>query len=208
MAIDRAAIVKAIVGPGARIIDTACFPEQFGCTTEGVTHYPYDPQKAKALLAAAGYPNGFETELSAYRDRPLAEAIIGYFRAIGVKASLRYMQYAAIRDLYRAHKMPIQYTTWGSFSVNDASASVSNFFTFSADDLARDPQVRDWLRIADTSIDPAVRKANYKKALDRISAEAYWAPISSWPLTYAYAKDLDFTPSTDEVPRFFQAKWK
>ncbi len=125
-----------------------------------------------------------------------------------MKASLRYMQYAAIRDLYRAHKMPIQYTTWGSFSVNDASASVSNFFTFSADDLARDPQVRDWLRIADTSIDPAVRKANYKKALDRISAEAYWAPISSWPLTYAYAKDLDFTPSTDEVPRFFQAKWK
>lgn len=208
MAIDREAIVKNLVGEGARVIDSACFPSQFGCTSEGVAHYSYDPKKAKELLAEAGFPNGFETELSAYRDRPLAEAAIGYFRAIGVKADLRFMQYAAIRDLQRAHKMPIQYTTWGSFSINDASASTSSFFTFSADDLARDPEVRDWLKVADTSIDPAVRKENYKKALDRISDQAYWLPISSWPLTYAYAKDLAFTPHTDEIPRFWESKWK
>lgn len=208
MAVDREAIVRNLVGEGAHVIDAACFPQQFGCTSEGVTHYPYDPAKAKALLAEAGYPNGFETDLSAYRDRQLAEAIIGYFRAIGVKANLRFMQYAAIRDLYREHKMAIQYTTWGSFSINDASAITSAFFHFDQDDLSRDPQVRDWLQLADNSVDPAVRKENYKKALIRISEQAYWLPISSWPLTYAYSKDLDFTPHTDEVPRFWESKWK
>ena len=208
MALDRDALVKTLIGEGARVIDTACFPAQFGCTSEGVTHYAYDPKKAKELLAEAGFPDGFETELSAYRDRPLAEAMIGYFRAIGVKANLRFMQYAAIRDLARAHKVPIQFTTWGSFSINDASASTSSFFTFSEDDLNRDPEVRDWLKIADTSIDPALRKENYKKALDRISDQAYWLPISSWPLVYAYSSDLVFAPYTDEIPRFWESKWK
>jgi len=173
-----------------------------------VMHIVTTEAKAKELLAEAGFPDGFETELSAYRDRPLAEAMIGYFRAIGVKANLRFMQYAAIRDLARAHKVPIQFTTWGSFSINDASASTSSSFTFSEDDLNRDPEVRDWLRIADTSIDPALRKENYKKALDRISDQAYWLPISSWPLVYAYSSDLVFAPYTDEIPRFWESKWK
>jgi peptide/nickel transport system substrate-binding protein len=208
MAIDREALAKVFLGEGSRIVDAACFPTQFGCTDEGVRHYPYDPKQAKALLAEAGFPNGFETDLYAYRDRPLAEAVIGYFRAIGVKASLQFQQYAANRDAARAHKAPVWYSTWGSFSINDASASVSTFFTFSADDLTLDPQVRDWLKTADTSVDPAVRKENYKKALDRISDQAYWVPLSSFPLVYAYSKDLAFTPYTDELPRFWEAKWK
>ena len=54
-AIDREAMVKNLVGEGSRVIHTICFPSQFGCTDEGAPRYPYDPPKAKPLLAEAGF---------------------------------------------------------------------------------------------------------------------------------------------------------
>ena len=100
-----------------------CFPSQFGCTDEGAPRYAYDPAKAKQLLAEAGFPNGFEIDLYAYRERNQTEAMIGYLRAVGIKANLRFMQYAAMREALRAGKAPLVHQTWGSFSVNDVSAA-------------------------------------------------------------------------------------
>nr|MBA2596583.1 hypothetical protein [Chloroflexia bacterium] len=52
--------------------------------------YPYDPEKAKSLLAEAGYPNGFETELDGpigryNADKEIAETIAGQLARVGVK---------------------------------------------------------------------------------------------------------------------------
>ena len=93
-------MIKQIVGEGARVLHVLCFPSQFGCTEEGVPRYAYDPAKAKQLLAEAGFPDGFEIDLYAYRERHQTEAMIGYLRAVGIKANLRFMQYAAMRDAH------------------------------------------------------------------------------------------------------------
>jgi peptide/nickel transport system substrate-binding protein len=82
-AIDREAMVKSIVAEGARVLHTFCHPSLFGCTDEGAPRYPYDPAKAKQLLTDAGFPNGFDIDLFASRDRPHTEAMIGYLRAVG-----------------------------------------------------------------------------------------------------------------------------
>ena len=54
-AIDREAITENLVGDGSTVQKSMCVSVQFGCETD-VTQYPYDPEKAKALLAEAGYP--------------------------------------------------------------------------------------------------------------------------------------------------------
>ena len=207
-AIDRDTMVKQIVGAGSRVINTICFPAQFGCTDEGATRYAYDPAKAKALLAEAGFPNGFEVDIVAYRERQQTEAIINYLRAVGIKANLRFLQYAAMRELIRGNKVGLTHQTWGSFSVNDVSAGTPVWFGFIGEDVTRDPQVRDALKAGDTSIDPNARKAAYKDALARIAAEAYAVPLWSLPTYYVANADLVFKPYPDEMPRFWEMSWR
>ena len=72
----------------------------------------------------------------------------------------------------------------------------------------KDPEVKKLIEEADSQLDPDKRKAVWQKALALIAAEAYWAPIFSYAKYYAFSKDLDFTPTSDEIPQFFAAKWK
>jgi len=207
-AIDRQSMIRNLVGEGSTLIHASCHPSQFGCTQEGVTRYDYNPQRARQLLAEAGYPNGFEVTLDAYRERPWAEAIIGYLRAVGVRANLQWVQYDAFQKRQRGDQQRLGFASWGSTSLYDTAASTSVFFRMSADDMARDPEVARQLGIGDTVSDPERRKAAYAAALRRISEQAYWLPLFTFPLTYAFNDRLDFTPTPDELPRFETARWR
>jgi peptide/nickel transport system substrate-binding protein len=207
-AIDRERMVKSLVGEGSRVIHTICFPSQFGCTDEGAARYEYNPQKAKQLLAEAGHPNGFDVPLVAYRERHQTEALIGYLQAVGIKANLNFLQYAAMREQIRANKAALTHQTWGSFSVNDVSAATPNYFAFEGEDITRDPEVRDLLAKGGSSVDPNVRKEAYKKALALIADRAYAVPLYSLPVFYAATADLVFKAYPDEMPRFWEMTWK
>jgi peptide/nickel transport system substrate-binding protein len=207
-AIDRETMVKSLVGQGARVIHTPCFPAQFGCSDQGAPRYAYDPAKAKQLLKEAGVPDGFELDLYAYRERPQTEAMIGYLHAIGIKANLRFLQYAAMRDAVRSGKSPLTHQTWGSFSVNDVSAAVSVFHKGTPDDVNRDAEVRGLLEKGDSSVDAAVRKQAYARALALIAERVYVVPLYTLPTYYVAAKELKFTAYPDEIPRFWDMGYK
>ncbi len=206
-AINRQAIAENLVGPASEVIHSACHPDQFGCTQD-VPQWEYNPEKAKALLAEAGYPDGFEFDIYGYRQREFTEAVIGDLAKVGIKAKLNWLQYRALRDIVRKGETPINHMTWGSYSIPDVSAIVSHFFKHGPDDPAKDDLTKEMLDIADNSIDENVRKENYKKAFARISSELYWLPMFTYAKYYAYSKDLDFKATPDEIPRFYTAKWK
>lgn len=206
-AIDRQAMVKNIVGEGSRVIDTICFPSQFGCTDEGAPRYAYDPAKAKALLAEAGVKD-LTLDIVAYRERNQTEALIGYLQQVGIKTNLRFLQYAAMREVISSHKAMLTHQTWGSFSVNDVSASTPNYFAFRTEDITRDATVRDLLNKGNNSVAPDVRKKAYKQALTIIADKAYAVPLYSLPVYYVASKDLNFKAYPDELVRFWEMSWK
>lgn len=207
-AIDREAIIKNIVGGGAEMLHTICTPSQVGCTHEGAPVYKYDPALAKKLLAEAGYPNGFEVDIHAYRERNQTEAIINYLQAVGIKAKLNFMQYAAMRDQVRANKAALVHQTWGSNLVNDVSASTPVYYGGGADDIARNPQVKELLDKGDHTVEPKARNDYYKRALNLIAENAYSVPLWSLPVYYVATKEVNFRPYADELPRFWEMSWK
>jgi peptide/nickel transport system substrate-binding protein len=207
-AIDRESIIKNIVGGGAELLNTICTPSQVGCTQEGATVYKYDPALAKKLLAEAGYPNGFSLDIHAYRERNQTEAIINYLQAVGIKAKLNFLQYAAMRDQVRANKAALVHQTWGSNLVNDVSASTPVYYSFGSDDVTHNAQVKELLDKGDRTIDAKARNELYKKALVMISENAYSVPLWSLPVYYVASKEVSFKPYSDELVRFWDMSWK
>jgi len=207
-AIDRESIIKNIVGEGSELLNTICTPSQVGCTDEGAPVYKYDPALAKKLLAEAGYPNGFDIDIVAYRERNQTEAIINYLQAVGIRAKLNFLQYAAMRDMIRAGKASLTHQTWGSNLVNDVSASTPVYFAFGNDDVTRDPKVRELLDKGDVTIDSTARNAAYKEALTMIAEHAYAVPLWSLPVYYVASQDVEFKAYPDELVRFWDMSWK
>ena len=205
-AINRQELVDALLKGSSEVVYTPCYPSQFGCIQD-VTTYEYDTEKAKALLAEAGYTDGFSTEFYAYRDRQYAEAIASYLNAVGIKTDFKMLQYSALRDLNMKGSVPLSFQTWGSYSINDASAMVSQFFKHGSLDSTRDDEVLAWLNVADSSTNPDERIEYYTKAIQKITGEAYWAPMFSYNTNYVFTNDVSYTPTPDEVLRFVDMSW-
>ena len=118
MAINRQAIANAILGGKVQPHRVHGYhPKLDGAIWPGIWNpdwdkrfeelYGYDPAKAKALLAQAGYPQGFEFTLYLYTLPGLPEIIdIGQaialdFQAIGLKPKLVETEFSRVRELYR-----------------------------------------------------------------------------------------------------------
>jgi peptide/nickel transport system substrate-binding protein len=170
--------------------------------------YDYNPGKAKQLLAEAGYPDGFDVELASYVLPQWGASIQNYLQAVGIRAKLNQLQVAALTQRAKAGELRSYLGSWGSFSINDVSAIMPNFFDGGADDYARDPDVIKWLVEGGSSNDPEARKKTYSAAIHRITEQAYWVPLHTYVTAYGFSKQLDFTPYADELPRFYLAKWK
>jgi peptide/nickel transport system substrate-binding protein len=68
---------------------------------------PYDPAKAKQLLAEAGYPNGFDAgDLYAYPPyNSTTEAVGNYLATIGIRTRMRTMERAAFFSAWATKKL-------------------------------------------------------------------------------------------------------
>ncbi|MEM0021542.1 MAG: ABC transporter substrate-binding protein [Fervidicoccaceae archaeon] len=91
-AIDKTSLIKYVLFGLGSPVDSVLPQTSVGYIKVGP--YPYDPQKAKQLLAEAGYPNGFSVTLITPNGRYLfdtqvAETVAQYLRDIGLQVSVR-----------------------------------------------------------------------------------------------------------------------
>jgi peptide/nickel transport system substrate-binding protein len=209
-AINRQEMADKLVQGGSRVPIAPCFPSQFGCDANAAVKYDYDPKKAKALLAEAGYPDGFETELLTYvQPTSWSAALQNYLAAVGIRAKINQMQVAPAIDKAHRGEAPLYHGSWGSYSINDVSAIFPVMYGAGAlDNYARDPEVEKLVADGGAANDKEARQKAYSAAVKIITEQAYWLPLFTYVNAYAFSKELDFKTYPDELPRFYLAKWK
>lgn len=149
---------------------------------EALEPYPYDPARARALLAEAGYPDGFEVEyVTIPNDEPrkLAASLQADLAKVGVRLKIKVLSFTAYLSSVNTEKGPaFSFTSWtqdypdpGNFidarfhsSMISPEASVNDsFFT--------DPAVDALIDQARAETDREKRAALYRQ-LDRMLHEA------------------------------------
>lgn len=102
---DMEAIIASVLnGQGQRYAGIGSDSVAFD---PSMTLYPYDPDKARQLLAEAGYPNGFDTpcyNLITQREpnvKEVGEAIFAYLQTIGIRCQITGLEYGAWVDKLR-----------------------------------------------------------------------------------------------------------
>jgi peptide/nickel transport system substrate-binding protein len=122
--------------------------------------YPYNPQRAKELLSAAGYANGFEAviklpERFAYARRT-GEIIADMFSQVGIKLKIELLEWG--QWLERVFKnADYDLTVIGHAEPFDISIYANPKYYFRYDN----PKFQETLRKAEGEVDPKVRKELY-----------------------------------------------
>jgi len=113
-AIDKDNLLKLVHGAGVKA-DCILPPDMPGYDPN-CHPYGFDQQKAKDMLAAAGYPNGFESTLytdTTDPDPQIAQALQQDLAAVGVKVNIVTEEFATFLDrIETPHKAPMGYVGW------------------------------------------------------------------------------------------------
>jgi ABC-type transport system substrate-binding protein len=103
-AIDVDAIIESMMFGYAIKINQWGSPTAWTNNPE-VEGTPYNPEKAKQLLAEAGYPNGFKTKMTVQNNQDtmnLFTAIQGYLAAVGIEAEIEAVETGKYREITSA----------------------------------------------------------------------------------------------------------
>jgi peptide/nickel transport system substrate-binding protein len=207
-AIDRNTMARQLIQGDSQVIDTPCFPTQFGCDVSAAVKYPYDPAGAKQLLSEAGYPNGFDTVLITYNPPQIGAALQNYLKAVGINVRLQQLQIGAATQKMEAGQAPMFMGSWGSNSVNDISAFAPYFLGGGLDDYAHDADVQNLLKQAGASVDPDLRRKAYSEAIRLATERVDFVPLFSAVRYVGFSKQLNFQGFADDLPRFYLSSWK
>lgn len=203
LAVDTTAVVEAVYGEYANPAESVIPSTVFAYKSQG-TH-EYDPEKAKALLAEAGYetltlkfsvPDGAE-----YRD--IAEAIQYMWSQVGVTAEISISSMS-------------EHIASGRRGEFDVSVSAANFTTGDPGHALADFDTRagSWFYPVDSSIDPKLdegmctyesgaRAAIYEEIQEYITNQYYMIPCANKTVSYVTTTSVEnFTFSPSNTPNF------
>lgn len=208
-AIDRPHLLKGVLEGYADPTASVICPSQFGYDAGG-RHYAYDPSLARALLAEAGYPEGFTTDFHVFGSESVGEAIQGYLRDVGIRTRVRYVggDWDALYEKLLRGEVPLAFATWGSYGSLDPDPLLGRFFS-SRDPLCygTSPGLERMIEKAVDTVETREREALYARALAEIAEEAFWVPLYCSRAITIMRRNLDFAPTSDGIDRYYEAGW-
>ncbi len=215
-AIDINAIKKAVMrgwsAPAGMIIE----PPINGYRAEwDQNRLPYDPEKAKALLAEAGYPDGFSVQLDCpnnryQNDEAICQATVGMLAKIGVKVRLNAQPKTQHFPLITGKGTDFYMLGWGIPTMDsgfifdylldsNGSWNASGYGTPELD--AKIAEIRG-------IVDPDKRNKIINEIWTQVQQDIPYLPLHHQVIAWAMVKNLDIPIEPNNMPRFYWANFE
>lgn len=192
-AVDKQSISDFILGGTSRVAHQPSTPELIGYNPDAEPFY-YNPEKAKQLLAEAGYPDGFPLKFAVYGgvlpgDTLIFQKIAQDLAAIGVQVELRQISFPDyVRRLFNADWEGIDGFSmgWLNMQLWDPQKSFEQFSCMYTAPFFCDEDMMPLIDSARTEMDPVKREALLKDIVLRFRDEA----AALWLVEFAGANGL------------------
>lgn len=223
--INIEAIVKKVMRGNAWPAALMIAPQINGFTKELNTRFPYDPAASKKLLAAAGYPNGFEIVLDCPNDRYVNDeaiclAVAGMMAKVGIKVKVN-----AQTKAKHFGKIKREDTSFYLLGWTPSTFDVHNVFYNNVKTRPKylpkgvepqpgqgqwncggysNPEVDKLLDLVANEVNPKTRQEMISKMMSIHKEEIGHIPLHQQPLSWAKKSSIDLHQSPDNT---FQLRW-
>jgi ABC-type transport system substrate-binding protein len=198
-ALDRQRIIDNFYPPGSKVADQFMPDSIFGYTPEP-KWYDQDIEKAKALLAEAGFADGFEVTLN-YRDvvrsylpspATVGQDIQAQLAEIGVKVTIEVMESGAFLDASDAGDLTMYMLGWGA-DYPDATNFLDFHFGKNASDQFGAGFEDIWALLDEgaSTPDPAARLVIYEQATQLLKDHVPMVPVAHGGSGVGYLGDVE-----------------
>jgi peptide/nickel transport system substrate-binding protein len=202
-ALDKDLLIDKILAGAAARIEGILSPDAFGASE--LPKYEHDIEKAKALLAEAGYPDGIDVTIDTDGpNKDTAEAVASLLSKAGIRAKIAVGESAQLSSKWRTKGEPktgdMYFSSWGNGSLDPFDIFTPTHRTNDRGNSAgyANPKVDALLDAAATELDAEKRAGMYREAELIINADVpylyLWVPQD----LYGVSKRLSgWQPSAD-----------
>ncbi|WP_270933569.1 ABC transporter substrate-binding protein [Falsiroseomonas oryzae] len=179
-ALDKAAIISRVLGGTATPLRGVMSPDSFAFNPD-LPEYRLDLDRARALLAEAGVPQGFEMVIDTTgATREVAEAIAALLSRTGLRVRTQMWEGAVINPTWmnaeRRRERDMYLSSWGNASLDPSDIMLPTLRTGGRGNSSgfSNAEVDRLLDAAEVEPDQARRREMYQRAQRIVSEEAPW----------------------------------
>jgi len=208
--IDRV-IMRGAAEPASQLLPAGLS----GYSEDHADRPEFDPEAAKELLAAAGYPDGFSFGLMCPNDRyindeAVCRAVASMLARIGLDANVNAMPVRGYWDELRADNFDMYMLGWspGTFDAEHpirflAHTPTERLGTWNFGGYSN-PQIDDMLAPIQQEIDAEARQDMLEEVAGILQDDVAYIPLYTEPLIWAMKENIDVVQRPDN---FFMLRW-
>jgi peptide/nickel transport system substrate-binding protein len=205
-AIDDGVLTENVLQGGGVPTRTRVGPGNFGHNPDLHGTYNYDIEKAKELLAEAGYPDGFEMTLHSPKGRYLQDAevtemIAGMLSAVGVKVNIEFMEWSNFVEMRTAKKNKDAYLLGLGNSMFDGAYSVDWYRAerMKGETDYKNDEIEELLKLSATNMNSEERAAQIQKIEEIAAVEVPHIMLYQERINNGVSDRITFDPTPDEM---------
>lgn len=205
-AIDRQGIIDAMyAGKGAVSKGQLPTPMYFGYNDQ-LKAYPFDPDKARKLIAESGLPQPITFDLQIPLGRYLMSSEIGQIIAsqledVGLKVNIKEMEYATWSNAYTRGDMGQSAFMGQAWPTLDADGLLGLYLPENPGAYWNDTTFANYVKMGQSTVDNTKRLEDYRQATERMRDQAPVVFLFSQPLTYAASNRYNWHVRGDDWVR-------